>query len=327
MKIAPELLDRFRADLFALWPDLLDGSEKLGIAISGGGDSLALLLLGHSALPGRVEAATVDHQLRAESGAEAKLAADYCAELGVPHVTLRVEVEKGNLQSRARAARYRALGAWCGERDLAVLATAHQLDDQAETFLMRLNRGSGLGGLASIRSRAKVPETTVPLVRPLLGWRREELAQLVDSFGWKAVQDPSNQNTDFDRIKMRENLARCDWLDREALGRSAKHLAEADMIIRQTIEREFADKVTFDGVEAVYREVGSAASQSLIMGGVIRAIFQLYGIRVNQRVGSGLADNLIRGLKTNIAGIQADVREKDGESVWVFRRENARRVS
>ena len=116
----------------------------LGLAVSGGGDSLALLLLAHAALPGRVKAATVDHGLRQESADEADRVARYCAELGVAHTTLTVSVARGNTQEQARKASYAALGDWAKENDLGALATAHQMDDQAETFLMRLNPlGSG----------------------------------------------------------------------------------------------------------------------------------------------------------------------------------------
>ncbi|MFK4003037.1 tRNA lysidine(34) synthetase TilS [Qipengyuania sp. NPDC077563] len=327
MPVAPELLDRFRADLFTLRPQLKAGADKLGIALSGGGDSLALLLLAKGALPGRVEAATVDHQLREGSAEEAELASRYCAQIDVPHRILKVKVPGGNLQSQARAARYRVLAAWCEERGLSGLATAHQLDDQAETFFMRLNRGSGLGGLASIRALSNVPETSISLVRPLLAWKREELARIVKTSGWEAIQDPSNSNTDFDRVRMRENLARCDWIDLDALGRSAQHLAAADAIIRDLIHREFSDHVNFDGEEARYSIQQNGAAASLIQGGVIRSIFGLFGLQVNQRVGSGLAANLSRELKTNIGGLQAEVRNRGGETVWTFRRENTRRTS
>ena len=166
----------------------------LGLAVSGGGDSLALLLLAHAALPGRVKAATVDHGLRPESADEADRVARYCAELGITHTTLSVSVARGNTQEQARKARYAALGDWAEENDLCALATAHQMDDQAETFLMRLNRGSGLAGLSAIRALGSVPSAPVRLVRPLLRWRRDELAAIVERFGWSAVDDPSNHD-------------------------------------------------------------------------------------------------------------------------------------
>ena len=135
-----ELTARFAADLAALWA----GKGKLGLAVSGGPDSLALLLLARAALPGRVEAATVDHGLRPESADEAVMVAAVCARLGVPHRTLAVDVAQGNIQAQARAARYAALAVWMGEQGIEALATAHHADDQAETLLLRLNRGSGV---------------------------------------------------------------------------------------------------------------------------------------------------------------------------------------
>ena len=326
MDVDPELVERFRADLAPLWPFFGEGQQKLGIALSGGGDSLALLLLANAALPGRVEAATVDHQLRAESAGEAQLAASFCAALGVPHRILQVEVGEGNVQDRAREARYNSLGEWCVDRDLDGLATAHQMEDQAETFLMRLNRGSGLSGLSSIRALGSVPNALIRLVRPLLGWRRAELVELVRSVGWEPVADPSNENTDFDRVRMRHQLAECDWLDIAAIGRSAGFLAEANDTLEWVIGREYNQRVTYDGTEAIYRALETGVGGTLVRGGVIRAIFRLLGVSVDQRVGAALVENLIGGLKTNVAGIQTEVRDVDGERLWVFRKENPRRT-
>jgi tRNA(Ile)-lysidine synthase len=326
MIVDPELVERFRADLSALWPYTEGGPQKLGIALSGGGDSLALLLLAHAALPERVEAATVDHRLRRESAGEAELAANYCSDIGVPHQTLQVEVAEGNLQDRARAARYEALEQWCVDRDLDGLSTAHQMDDQAETFLMRLNRGSGVSGLASIRALGRLPNAPIRLVRPLLGWRRAELVDLVKDFGWSPVEDPSNESTDFDRVRMRQNLSRCDWLDVTAIGRSARYMAEADETLKWAVDREYVERVSFDGEEAIYQALRTGVGGTLVKGGVIRAIFRRFGLQIDQRVGAALVENLTRGIKTNIAGLQANVRDLEGERLWIFRRENPRRT-
>ena len=145
-----ETIERFRRDLDALVPP----DTPIGVAVSGGPDSLALLLLAAQARPARVEAATIDHALRPESRAEAEMVAALCERLGVPHAILTANWEEKPstaIQERARAIRYKLLGEWARNRRLGALATAHHLDDQAETLLMRLTRGAGVRGLAGMR--------------------------------------------------------------------------------------------------------------------------------------------------------------------------------
>jgi tRNA(Ile)-lysidine synthase len=222
----PDLVTRFAADLDAL----LSPQTKLGVAVSGGPDSLALLLLAAAARPGLVEAATVDHGLRPESRGEAQMVARLCGKIGVRHAILTLKWSSSpnrNLQARAREGRYRLLGDWARGRRLAAVATAHHLDDQAETLLMRLARGAGISGLGAARARRPLVEG-VNLVRPLLGWRKAELAALVASVGVEAVDDPSNRDPRHDRVRMREWLKRADWADPERLAASAAWLNEAD---------------------------------------------------------------------------------------------------
>ena len=222
----PELVSRFAADLDAL----LAPQTKLGVAVSGGPDSLALVLLAAAARPGLVEAATVDHGLRPESRGEANKVAGLCGKIGVRHAVLTLKWSSSpdrNLQARAREGRYRLLGEWARHRRLPAVATAHHLDDQAETLLMRLARGAGISGLGATRARRPLVEG-VGLVRPLLGWRKAELAALVASVGVEAVDDPSNRDPRHDRVRMREWLKRADWADPERLAASAAWLNEAD---------------------------------------------------------------------------------------------------
>lgn len=224
--IDPDLVERFAADLEALWPrDVRDGAA-LGLAVSGGPDSLALLLLAHAALPGRIAVASVDHRLRPEAAGEVALVEQVCAERKIPFAALQADVPPGNLQAQARRARYAVLGEWAQARGLGALATAHHADDQAETLLLRLNRGSGLSGLAAVRSVSLLDDHELLLLRPLLGWRKAELAEVTARAGIIAAQDPSNANRDFDRVQMRAHLANSDWLDVRALATSAAHLAE-----------------------------------------------------------------------------------------------------
>src|SRR3954469_3166620 len=230
-----EQLARFRNDLERL---TRGAPDRLGVAVSGGPDSLALLLLAHAAYPGRVRAATVDHGLRPEAAAEAAVVAGICGSLSIPHATLRAAMsETANIQAAARARRYALLTQWLADVGAPFLATAHHLDDQAETLVMRLARGSGLSGLSGIRA------VNPPVVRPLLGWRRHELAAIVRAGGLDPVADPSNADERFDRVRIRHRLAEADWLAPEPLARSAGALAEADEAMTWMVERLRQERV------------------------------------------------------------------------------------
>lgn len=239
----PELVSRFEADLAPLaGPD-----AKLGIAVSGGPDSLALLLLAAAARPGRVEAATVDHQLRESSREEAKFVAGIGERLGVPHRILPVKLGRGSsLQAQARAARYDVLGDWAIERGLNAVATGHQVDDQAETLLMRMARGAGLGGLVGVR-HSRPLEKDVLLVRPLLAWRRAELAAIVAAAGITPVDDPANRDPRHDRSRFRGMLAEADWADAERLAASARWLADADAALDWALQPLLASRLSGAG--------------------------------------------------------------------------------
>lgn len=253
--ISDEAVDRFKADLDRFAPQ-----ARIGLAVSGGPDSMALLHLAAAALPGRVEAATVDHGLRPEAAAEAELVARACSALGVPHRMLAISVvREASIQAAARRARYEALAAWCRDRGLASLATAHHADDQAETLLMRLARGAGLSGLAGIRESRDLGG--VRLIRPLLGWRRTELAALVADT--ETVVDPSNDDPRYDRARVRALLATAgEGLDVIRIALSAGHLAEADAAIdwlvaeaiRARVERSGEGRIAAD-LEGLPREV------------------------------------------------------------------------
>ena len=226
MTPAAEAVERFAADLDVLVP----AATFIGVAVSGGPDSLALLLLAAAARPGEIEAATVDHGLRLESADEAAMVASLCAKLGVPHRTLVAEWSappRSNIQAEARAMRYRLLNDWAIERGLSAIATAHHADDQAETLMMRLARGAGVGGLGGTKVRRALSEE-VTLMRPLLGWRKATLAAVVDSAGIEAVDDPANRDPRHDRSRIRKWLASSDWADPARLAASASALRDAD---------------------------------------------------------------------------------------------------
>lgn len=239
LSLHPDQVDRFRRDLEAVAGALPD---RLGVAVSGGPDSLALLLLAHFALPGRVEAATADHGLRPESAGEARTVADLCGCLGIPHATLAVTVpdSPAGLQAAAREARYEALEAWAAPRALPSIATAHHADDQAETLLMRLQRGAGLSGLAGIRPAR--PLGAIRLLRPLLGWTKAELVALAAAAGLTPADDPSNRDPRFDRARVRAFLAASPELDPAAIARSAAALGEAEQALAWAADRLWQER-------------------------------------------------------------------------------------
>ena len=181
---------------------LTAGEGRIGLAVSGGPDSLALLLLAHTVFPNRIAAATVDHGLRPEATDEAHFVAAVCAERGIAHDILTPATPiTGNIQSSAREARYALLEKWADTCGLQWITTAHHSDDQLETLLMRLARGSGVAGLAAIRAR------NGRIIRPLLGFSKAELETICASEGVEPVRDPSNDDSDFDRVAMRQWLA------------------------------------------------------------------------------------------------------------------------
>jgi tRNA(Ile)-lysidine synthase len=242
---------RFRADLEALTGAAPTEAAPLAIAVSGGPDSTALLLLAAAAYPGRVRAATVDHRLRPEGATEARQVAQLCAELGVPHDILAIdwpERPAANLQAQAREARYRLLARWAGERRCRWLAVAHHADDQAETLLMRLGRGAGIGGAAGARLTRPLPggagEGPIRLARPLLGWRRAELAAVVEESGIEPVDDPANRDVRYDRSRARRLLAETPWLLPDRLAAAAAHFAEAEEALGWAADRLWEERAT-----------------------------------------------------------------------------------
>lgn len=313
------LTRRFGRELARLWPEgARPGGGRLGLAVSGGPDSLALLLLCEAALPGRFEVASVDHGLRAESAAECAMVRELCAARDIPCAILPVRVGRGNVQSRARAARYAALAEWAARAGLSAIATAHHADDQAETLLMRLNRGSGAAGLAGVRGRGAIAGGTVPLVRPLLPFRRAELAGLVRAAGLAAADDPSNRDDRFDRVRIRRALADADWLDIAGLSVSAAHLADADEALDWAAHREWNERVVLTATEIRYRPL---APRAIMLRVLERAIAHFGGTPRGQSL-ARLAAKLERGESGNLAGVLA---RADGDG-WRLTPEPPRRT-
>jgi tRNA(Ile)-lysidine synthase len=225
--IRPEELE----GLFARFFEGRDG-ESVALAVSGGSDSTALMVLfadwlrQRGADIGAHTVLTVDHRLRPESAAEAETVAGLAAKLGFRHATLVWEGPKPRtgLQAAAREARYRLMGDYAGARGTPMLLSAHTLDDQAETLLMRLARGSGLDGLTGIAPSARLG--SLRIVRPLLEVPKARLRASLEQRGIPWIEDPSNQSPAFERTRLRTARGALDalGLTSDMLGLSVRRL-------------------------------------------------------------------------------------------------------
>jgi tRNA(Ile)-lysidine synthase len=328
--VDPDLTARFAERLAFLWPEN-ERTGPLGLAVSGGPDSLALMLLANAALSGEVVVASVDHGLRLEASDEVAFVGRVCAALDIPFTPISVRVGTGNLQAKAREARYSALSHWVEACGLGALATAHHADDQAETLLMRLVRGSGLSGLAGVRAASLLPDGETPLLRPLLDWRKGELEDLVAAAGIEPVRDPSNKDQSFDRVRMRDALAEHgEWLPVDALATSAQHLAESWRAIEWYAQ--------LDWEEMVVREEGLAyryfanVPRVVAIETIVRIIEALGGIASRSEAGRAY-DRLWRGENASLSGVLivpgVEMVEKVGVAMraWRFTPEPQRKTN
>jgi tRNA(Ile)-lysidine synthase len=216
------------------------------LAVSGGPDSMALMRLASLAaplLPGvAFRAATVDHGLRPEARSEALFVAEAAREIGMPHDILTWEGAKPatGIQKAAREARYALLERHAVDCGAQTLMTAHTSDDQAETILMRLARGSGVDGLAGMRR--SLPLARVTLARPLLDIPKSRLVALCAHEGWGFVEDPSNRDESYTRVRIRAllPLLEAEGLDSRRLLRLGRRAREASDALESCADRALA---------------------------------------------------------------------------------------
>ena len=322
LRPADELLARFSRQLDRLLPK----RQPVGVAVSGGPDSIALLLLAAAARPGLVEAATVDHGLRAGSAREAEDVAALCEKLGVPHVTLAAEWKakpEQAIQEKARAERYRVLSKWVGERGLAAVMAAHHADDQAETVMMRLARGAGIKGLAAMRVKGPIPGGAASLVRPLLRWRHQELVDICKAAGVAVAEDPSNDDDQFERVRMRKALAKADWIDPVAVVKSAANLAEADSALHWATTQEWNRVVKRNDLQVAFRPAGMPREiqRRLVRRAVIAMASEGKGAELRGPELDRLVAALAGGRKATLRGVLCA-----GGEVWRFSKAPARRA-
>ncbi|RFP90138.1 tRNA lysidine(34) synthetase TilS [Rhodobacteraceae bacterium 63075] len=219
---------------------------RVAVAVSGGSDSLALMVLLQEACAAQgvaLRVVSVDHRLRPESGAELDKVAAICAARGLTHDRLewREWDRQGNLQNEARKARYALMADWARRENLGAIFLGHTIDDQAETFLMRLARKAGSTGLSGMRARTW--QGGVTWLRPLLATRRADLQAYLDAQGIDWINDPGNEDAAYERVKARRALEALSPLGigPEVLAEVAQNLASEDRILRGLV-RDFAER-------------------------------------------------------------------------------------
>jgi tRNA(Ile)-lysidine synthase len=240
----------------------LQSLPVLVLAVSGGPDSTALMILAarwRDSLRTKptLVAVTIDHGLRKESKAEAAAVARLARNLDIAHRTLRWtgRKPKTGLQEAARLTRYRLLGNAARKAGGTHILTAHTLDDQAETVLIRMSRGSGLSGLGAMQRISAVPQDEeLVIVRPFLGIPKARLIATLRATEIPYADDPSNRDPRFTRARLRglmHSLAE-EGLDAAQLARLARRLKRADLAIETAVDRAVADLfVELHGARAI----------------------------------------------------------------------------
>jgi tRNA(Ile)-lysidine synthase len=227
MSVGP---DEFQKMIEALIPR---GVRNVAVGVSGGADSVALAacLARWAAECGvGVHVLSVDHALRAEAADEVAHASGLAQDLGVRFQALKWQHDgvSGRVQEAARAARYDLMAVYCREHDIEHLCLGHHMDDQAETVLFRLCKGSGLDGLGGMRS-VQALDNGLTLVRPFLNVEKKALIEFCAAQDLGFVDDPSNEDTHYARVRLREarEVLEGEGLSARRLSVTARRLARA----------------------------------------------------------------------------------------------------
>jgi tRNA(Ile)-lysidine synthase len=231
---------RFDALMTALGP--FERAPHIAVGVSGGADSMALAILlsdWANRQGGSVTALIVDHGLRPESGAEARSVSKALVSLGVENQILRwaSDAVMTGVQSKARHARYGLMEAWCKQANVLHLAVAHHADDQAETVLMRMEKGSGSDGLSGIPQTRELEHCR--LLRPLLNFRKQTLIRFLDDRGVTWVHDPSNDDPKYARTVIRMGIVN-DNVDIDGVVTSAARYARVREVAETAAARWLA---------------------------------------------------------------------------------------
>jgi tRNA(Ile)-lysidine synthase len=238
--------------LSSLFDDIPSQQDGLLLAVSGGPDSLALVMLCYAWNLRRerkvpLYLATIDHGLREEARAEADYVGNIAKHLDLPHTILIWQGDKtsSNLQAKAREARYALLAEHARSLGVKTVVTAHHMDDQAETFVMRLLRGSSVRGLSAMRSKRSLEDLT--LVRPLLGYSKQQLVDLLRQLDVVWCDDPSNESDKYLRVDVRKNLMPIlerFGADASHLSKTAERLQRAEAALGTVTAEKFSQLMT-----------------------------------------------------------------------------------
>ncbi|MGB3409140.1 MAG: tRNA lysidine(34) synthetase TilS [Jannaschia sp.] len=273
---APDIEAAFGAALEGLLPV---GAGAMGLAVSGGSDSTALMHLAAEWARGQsvtLHVVTIDHGLRPEAAREATQVAAQSAGLGLPHQTLRWTGWDGvgNLQDAARAARYRLLSDWAASLSLPAVALGHTMDDDAETVLMGLSRGAGLDGLSGMRPSFR--RNGVTFMRPLLTTGRSALRNMLKDRTIPWSDDPSNDDRAFQRIRARDALAALAPLgiDVGKLSASAANLRRTRAGLDAVVASFVVEHVRLDRGDIIIASDGLAAAPQEVARRVLNLLLR-----------------------------------------------------
>jgi len=263
--------------------------------------ALASLLVGWvDAAGGQLITLTVDHGLRAGSESECRQVSRWMREIGVEHHTLTWSGQKPKtrVQELARESRYALMEKWCRENGVLHLAVAHTQEDQAETFLMRLNRGSGPDGLAAMSAVVEKPDCRI--LRPLLPVSRRSLRDYLVSAGRKWIEDPSNTDPRFERVQWRHRMLES-GLSASSLTIAADRYASARIVIERETAKAIAHTLRLHSFGFVSGDMGRLRDLpgDLFSRVLARALVTVGAKRMPPR--RGKLDHLVDRLRTEDA--------------------------
>ena len=255
--------------------------SSCGIAVSGGSDSIALFHIiteWEAENKPEIFVASVDHGLRSESKAEVEFVKKICEMKGVKHFSLKptmnISEVQGNLQDNARSARYQLLRNWAILNDLQCILIGHTLDDQEENLLIRFLRGSGVDGLASMENM--VVRNEILWIRPLLKYRKEELRNYLRNNNYSWIDDPSNHDDKYQRVKIRKLLKqlKSNGLIAPNFVKTADHMLRSSKLSKEIAKHNSKTLLSFNDVGQITFEVEKFSqlfgdTQFRILSGII----------------------------------------------------------